>query len=129
MAHFAELDDSNIVKQVIVVSDDNEADGENWCKNLLGGNWKQTSYNGNIRKNYAGIGFTYDETKDAFIPPQPYPSWSLNSVYDWEPPIPEPNDDCYYWDEDAYQNADTTGWCLPNFQPVNGEEGGEELIE
>ena len=71
----------------------------------------------------------YQQNKDIFYDAQPYPSWSLNSVYDWEPPIPEPDDDLYYWDEDAYQNDDTTGWCLPNFQPVNGEEGGEELIE
>ena len=103
MAHFAELDDSNIVKQVIVVSDDNEADGENWCKNFLGGNWKQTSYNGNIRKNFASIGFTYDASKDAFIPPQPYPSWVLDeSTCQWKPPVGYPTDGkTYGWVESA----------------------------
>lgn len=101
MAHFAELDDNNIVLRVIVVSDDNEADGENWCKNLLGGNWKQTSYNNNIRKNYAAIGFTYDESRDAFIPPQSYPSWILDeSTCLWKAPIDYPSDDkVYKWEE------------------------------
>ena len=101
MAHFAELDSNKTVLRVIVVSDDNEADGENWCKNLLGGNWKQTSYNNNIRKNYAGIGFTYNESKDAFIPPQPYPSWILvENTCQWKPPVDYPNDDkLYSWDE------------------------------
>lgn len=101
MAHFAELDDNNIVLRVIVVSDDNEADGENWCKNLLGGNWKQTSYNNNIRKNYAAIGFTYDESRDAFIPPQPYPSWILDeTTCQWKAPVDHPSDGkVYKWEE------------------------------
>tara|TARA_Y100000994_G_scaffold74921_1_gene61699 strand:- start:125 stop:457 length:333 start_codon:yes stop_codon:yes gene_type:complete len=101
MAHFAELDSNKTVLRVIVVSDANEADGEHWCKNLFGGNWKQTSYNNNIRKNYAGIGFTYDESKDAFIPPQPYPSWILvEDTCQWKPPVDYPNDDKLYdWDE------------------------------
>ena len=115
MAHFAELDTDNIVLRVIVVSDDNEADGENWCKNLLGGNWKQTSYNNNIRKNYAGIGFTYDASRDAFIPPQPFPSWTLiDDTCQWKPPIdyPTPDDSLtlYDWDESAYQADNSTGW-------------------
>ena len=118
MAHFAELDSNNIVIRVIVVSNDYEADGENWCKNLLGGvAWKQTSYNSNIRKHFAGIGFTYDETKDAFIPPQPYPSWILvEETCQWKPPIDYPSADgytdteSYQWDEDAYQADNTTGW-------------------
>ena len=101
MAHFAELDSNKTVLRVIVVSDVNEADGEHWCKNLFGGNWKQTSYNNNIRKNYAGIGFTYDESKDAFIPPQPYPSWTLvEDTCQWKPPVDYPNDNKLYgWDE------------------------------
>jgi hypothetical protein len=78
MAHFAQLDESNIVTQVIVVHNnelldngvESEAKGAAFCQSLLGGNWIQTSYNGNIRKNYAGIGFTYDQTRDAFIPPK-----------------------------------------------------------
>ena len=68
MAHFAEIDSNNIVQRVIVVPDEHEADGASWCANLLGGTWIQTSYNGNIRKNYAGIGYFYDSGRDAFIP-------------------------------------------------------------
>lgn len=71
MAHFAELDDSNTVLRVIVVPNEVEHDGEDWCHQLLGGRWKQTSYNARIRYNFAGIGFSYDETNDAFIPPRP----------------------------------------------------------
>lgn len=79
MAHFAELDENNIVKQVIVVhnnelldeyGNESESKGTVFCQSLFGGNWVQTSYNGNIRKNYAGIGFTYDQMRDAFIPPK-----------------------------------------------------------
>ncbi|MFZ3043830.1 MAG: hypothetical protein WA058_01845 [Minisyncoccia bacterium] len=80
MAHFAELDEHNIVLRVIVVADEHEADGENWCHNFAGGRWKQTSYNGRIRKNYAGIGYTYDEARDAFIPPQPGSDWILDEA-------------------------------------------------
>ena len=70
--------------------------------NLLGGNWKQTSYNGKHRKHYAGIGYTYDEGRDAFIPPQPYPSWSLDSDCNWQAPVPMPDDGAMYtWDEAA----------------------------
>jgi hypothetical protein len=79
MAHFAEIDETNTVVQVIVVHNnelldngvESEAKGVAFCQSLLGGNWVQTSYNGNIRKNYAGIGFTYDAVRDAFIPPKP----------------------------------------------------------
>jgi len=115
MAHFAELDSNQVVLRVIVVSDDNEADGENWCKNLLGGNWKQTSYNNNIRKNYAGIGFTYDASKDAFVPPQPYPSWTLvEDTCQWKPPVdyptPDESETIYEWNESAYQADNSTGW-------------------
>ncbi len=87
MAHFAQLDESNIVTQVIVVHNnelldngvESEAKGVAFCQSLLGGNWVQTSYNGNIRKNYAGVGFTYDQTRDAFIPPKPEEgNWVLN---------------------------------------------------
>ena len=110
MAHFAELDNDNVVKRVIVVSNDIESYGEDWCKTVYGGDWKQTSYNNNIRKNYAGIGYTYDAAKDAFIPPQPFPSWTLNkTTYLWEPPITDPGGDTY-WDEDAYQSDNTKGW-------------------
>jgi len=118
MAHFAQLE-NNIVKQVIVVSNqdildengqESEEKGIAFCSNLLGGTWKQTSYNGKIRKNYAGIGYTYDEVRDAFIPPKPYNSWLLNeSTCQWESPIPYPNDNKFYvWDEE------TTSWVEIN---------------
>ena len=111
MAHFAEIDGNNIVLRVIVVGDDDckdgsgnesEAVGAAFCNRLLGGVWKQTSYNARIRKNYAGMGFTYDEALDAFIPPQPFPSWKLNeTVANWEPPVPYPTDDkLYMWSEE-----------------------------
>lgn len=88
MAHFAELDESNVVKQVIVVhnnelldenGNESEIKGITFCQSLFGGNWVQTSYNGTIRKNFAGIGFTYDPVRDAFIPPMPEEGhWALN---------------------------------------------------
>jgi hypothetical protein len=98
MAHFAELDNNNIVLRVCVVSDKYEADGEAWCANFWGGTWKQTSYNSNIRKRFAGIGCTYDQDKDAFIRPQPYPSWTLDANTDWQAPSPKPEGD-WMWDE------------------------------
>ena len=103
MAHFAELNASNIVLRVIVVADEHEADGENWCNNLLGGTWKQTSYNETIRKNYAGAGYTYDLAKDAFIPHQPFNSWSLNNTTcKWEAPTAYPSDGkSYIWNESS----------------------------
>ena len=102
MAHFAELDSNNIVLRVIVVADEHEDDGENWCNNFAGGTWKQTSYNNNIRKQYAGIGMIYNATKDKFILPQPYASWALDSNDDWQAPTARPDDDkIYSWDEDS----------------------------
>ena len=110
MAHFAELNENNIVLRVVVVDDDYEADGENWCNNFFGGTWKQTSYNETIRKNYAGIGFIYDETRDAFIPISPFNSWVLNEdTCKWESPIPYPDDDKNYtWNEDIINWASVT---------------------
>lgn len=114
MAHFAQLDENNVVTQVIVVHNnelmengqESETKGIAFCQSLFGGNWKQTSYNGTIRKNYAGIGYTYDPVRDAFIPPKPFDSWSLNEItFLWEPPVPMPSDNNrYYWDET------TTSW-------------------
>ena len=115
MAHFAQLDSNNVVTNVIVVDNSDIVDGNGnesedigvqFCVNLLGGTWKQTSYNGNIRKNYAAIGYTYDSTKDAFIPPKPFNSWTLNeTTCIWEAPTSYPDDgNIYYWDED------TTSW-------------------
>lgn len=110
MAHFAQLDENNVVTQVIVVhnndcldanGNESEAVGAAFCQSLLGGNWKQTSYNGNIRKNYAGIGYTYNETRDAFVAPQPFPSWVLNEDAKWEAPVPMPTDNKrYLWNEE-----------------------------
>ena len=109
MSHFAELDEQNIVTRVIVVANEellengveSEAKGIAFCQSLLGGNWKQTSYNGSIRKNFAGIGSTYDPQRDAFIHPQPYPSWTLNEeTCRWDSPVAYPTDEkIYRWDE------------------------------
>jgi hypothetical protein len=112
MAHFARLDENNTVISVIVVdnkdvidADGNEVEaiGIAFCENLLGGTWKQTSYHGHIRKNYAGIGYTYDEQLDAFVPPKPWPSWVLDqSTALWTAPVPRPSDGGdYQWDEDS----------------------------
>lgn len=108
MAHFAQLNENNIVLQVIVVSNDDaptEAAGIIFCQSLLGADtrWVQTSYNGNFRVRYAGIGCTYNVALDAFIAPQPYPSWTLNTTTcDWEPPVPYPDDGKpYVWDEET----------------------------
>ena len=105
MAHFAELDSNNVVLRVIVISnDDVDANGgdqsstaEDFVEALVpassgGASWKQTSYNNNFRKQYAGIGFTYDVSKNMFIGVKPYTSWTLNSSGDWEAPVTYPND-------------------------------------
>ena len=110
MAHFAEIDEYNSVQRVIVVhnnelldenGEEKEALGVAFCKSLLGGTWLQTSYNKNMRKNFAGIGFTYDIVRDAFIPPKPYDSWVLDEATClWEAPVAYPSDENYYeWDE------------------------------
>ena len=143
MAHFAKLDANNIVEQVIVVSNDDtttdagvESDsiGVAFCQKLTGTdtNWKQTSYNGNMRGNYAGIGFTYMTgvrtlgvgSTDIFIDPQPYPSWSIGiNTAQWYPPTP-PGDapaltnaertagKIYSWNESNYQSNPSTAWVL-----------------
>ena len=101
MSHFAEIDDNGLVKRVIVAEQDFIDSG------VVGdaANWIQTSYNNNIRKQFAGIGFTYDTAKDKFIAPQPYASWALDADDDWQAPVAMPDDDKRYtWDED------TTNW-------------------
>jgi len=100
MAHFAKIE-NNIVVEVLVVHNDLEHRGADFLANDLGlgGTWVQTSYNGKIRKQYAGKGFIYDEVNDLFIAPQPYPSWSLDNNFDWQPPTPRPVDGRWYWDE------------------------------
>ena len=133
MAHFAQLDENNVVTQVIVVSNDDCSDsngtevesiGVAFCQKLMGAgtNWKQTSYNDNMRVRYAGIGYSYNASLDAFVPPQPYASWTLdNGTADWVSPLgaaPTLTDDqiaansYYSWDESAYQADNTTGWIL-----------------
>ena len=106
MAHFAKLGIGNIVERVEVVSNDiatTEQAGVDFLNNLYKSRdvWKQTSYNATIRKNFAGIGFKYDQTRDAFISPKPYPSWILNeNTCQWESPVVKPNDgQDYIWNE------------------------------
>ena len=114
MAHFCKLDENNIVTQVVVVDNKDTSDasgvekehiGAAHLEKILGGTWKQTSYNGNIRKNYAGIGYTYRADIDAFVPPKPFASWLLNANAQWEAPVAMPTDGkMYSWDEE------TTSW-------------------
>lgn len=115
MAHFAEIDQNNVVLRVIVIDNKDTSDasgvekeyiGAAFCEKLFGGTWKQTSYNGNFRKNYAGIGYTYNSEIDAFVTPKPYASWVLNAeTVKWEAPVAMPNDGKnYIWDEN------TTSW-------------------
>ena len=144
MAHFAEIkqetdefDSSKqnwVVQRVVVVGNDistaagllgesdMHVDGETWCVNFFkGGTWKQTSYNSNFRKQYAGIGYTYDYSKDKFLAPQPHASWSLDASDDWQAPITYPtilNDGedpsvwsyNIYWNETKYNADNTKGW-------------------
>lgn len=120
MAHFAKLDENNVVVEVNVVNNDDIRDlpfpeseplGISFLTEWSGGHalWKQTSYNSNFRKNYAGIGYTYDPARDAFIPPQPFPSWGLDEdTCLWWAPIPYPQDGALYdWDEPSQ------AWVLP----------------
>lgn len=101
MAHFAELDDNNLVIRVLVTDNNAPNEGLNWLVENLGGTWVQTSYNASFRKNFAGIGYAYDSVLDAFIPPKPYYSWILNEeTAQWEAPMPYPSDGLIYsWDE------------------------------
>jgi len=134
MAHFAQLDENNVVTRVIVVDNKDITDphtgqedeilGIAFCKKLLGGNWKQTSYTRKIRKNYAAVGYSFNSDLDAFVAPQPYPSWTLdNETAGWVSPLgaaPALTESelaahkLYAWDEDAYQADNTTGWVLVN---------------
>lgn len=111
MAHFAEIDENNVVLRVVVVDDranenlnheEDESFGRAWCEGFFGGGaWLQTSYNANLRKNFAGVGYTYDSERDAFIAPKPYPSWALNEeTCQWEAPAPMPEEGGpYVWNE------------------------------
>ena len=103
MAHYAFLDDNNVVTEVITGIDETELieglDTETWYGNFRGQICKRTSYNGNIRKQYAGIGYTYDAVNDVFIRPQPYPSWALDDDFNWQAPTPRPEGMGWYWNE------------------------------
>jgi len=104
MAHYAFLDDNNVVTEVIVGKDETELidalTPEEWYGNFRGQTCVRTSYNNNIRKQYAGVGYTYNETADVFIAPKPFASWSLDANYDWQAPIERPADGKdYLWDE------------------------------
>ena len=127
MAHFAELDNNNVVLRVVVVGNDcvpsdEHIDGETWCINFFkGGTWKQTSYNNNFRKQYAGINYTYDAAKNKFISPQPYTSWALDANDDWQAPVTYPTDTgteespkIISWDEENLKWTATD-----NSDPVN----------
>lgn len=121
MAHFAELDSNNVVLRVVVIDNKDTADasgiekehiGTAFCERLFGGIWKQTSYNGNIRKNFAGIGYSYlPAPTDGFAPPRPYPSWNLDpDVCQWVAPVPMPTDDQRYsWNEETQSWEVTDG--------------------
>jgi hypothetical protein len=153
MAHFAKLDSNNIVENVIVISNEvledsegNEVEqlGIDFCKSLYGENtnWVQTSYNSNIRKQYAEIGFEYDSTNDVFIVPQPFASWTLDLNYDWQPPTPYPSDNkTYSWNEETLSwdlftpdspfpswvwNETLWIWEAPTPMPTNGGIWNEE---
>jgi hypothetical protein len=103
MAHFAEIDNNGTVLRVLVVGNDQEHRGQDFLANDLGlgGTWVQTSYNNNIRKQFAGVGFKYDADADVFIAPQPYDSWTLDDNYDWQAPLAKPDDEnMYNWNEE-----------------------------
>jgi hypothetical protein len=104
MAHYAFIDENNLVVTVLTGVDENELieglDPETWYANKKGLLCKRTSYNGNIRKQYAGIGYTYDAVNDLFIAPKPFASWSLGENFDWQAPKPRPEGLDWYWDED-----------------------------
>ena len=104
MAHFAEILDG-LVQRVIVVHDNEEVNGSQFCHDLLGGDWIQCSYNNRIRKQFPSQGFTYDAVADVFVAPQPYPSWTLDSNHDWQAPTPMPvvGDNKYSWNEDELE--------------------------
>lgn len=109
MAHFAQLNEDNVVIAVTVVNnrecldangEESEQVGIDYCMNLFGGRWIQTSFNGTFRKRFASIGYYYDLVRDAFIPPRPFLSWTFNEEsYQWEPPIPQPSEFLPHWDE------------------------------
>jgi hypothetical protein len=111
MAHWAEVDENNIVLRVLVGNDDDPNEGYDWLVENLGGTWIKTSYNNRIRMNYAGMGYTYDPVEDWFVAPQPYPSWILTRAAQWVAPVKYPTDGLVYqWNEDI------TDWEAVNYE-------------
>ena len=117
MAHFAQIHNNTVINVIVVdnqvllndASAEQESLGIQFCQELLGGTWVQTSYNNNFRKQYAGIGYTYDTSADVFVSPAPYNSWSLDSNHDWQPPTPVPDDDkTYEWSEETLSWTEIT---------------------
>ena len=163
MAHFAKVDENNLVTEVIVIDNavvdpegkgnDNETLGQTYIADVLGleGNWQQCSYNNNIRGNYAGIGFTWDEENDEFIPPKPYASWTYSFTdHQWKAPLAHPLADIsedstdqpeeitskpddevweYVWNEDAYQADNTKGWEFKLIWASEDNDSGIDLSE
>lgn len=163
MAHFAKVDDNNLVTEVIVIDNsivdpedtgtDNESLGQTFITETLGlaGNWQQCSYNNNIRGNFAGIGFTWDESNDEFIPPKPFASWTYNFTdHEWQAPLAYPLADIsedeteqpeiitskpdnevwtYKWNEEAYQADNTTGWDFVLVWASEDNSSGVDLSE
>jgi hypothetical protein len=133
MAHFAKIDSNNTVIDMTVIDNNelkgldfpaSEPVGQKFIASIgLPGNWLQTSYNGNFRKKYAGLGYTYDKKLDAFIPPKPFNSWILDSACNWQPPVPHPTNlnKLYTWNETS-KNWDEAGDFIrpaaPNTQPL-----------
>ena len=111
MAHWAEIDENKIVIRVLVGDNDDPAgdEGYSWLVNNLGGTWVETSYNATIRKNFAGVGFSYDLELDAFIRPKPFDSWTLNAECDWEAPTPRPDVGNHNWNESTLSWVEITG--------------------
>lgn len=116
MAHFVRIDENNLVVCGVVVDNnellvdgvESEARGSEFCHNLFGGLWVQTSYNNNFRKQYAGVGYTYNKEADVFVSPKPYGSWLLDENHDWQPPVARPESQEYWiW------NEDTLSWVQP----------------
>jgi len=116
MAHFAEINENNIVVRILTVPNEQEHRGQEYlAEDLgLGGRWIQTSYNSNIRNVYAGVGYIYNEEKDIFLSPKPYPSWIINESGYWEAPIPRPTNSSkvYSWNENL-QQWDENNFIIP----------------
>lgn len=108
MAYYAFINEHNIVTEVISGKDEDTGDWESYYGAQRGQTCLRTSYNGNIRKQFAGVGYTYDPDADVFIAPQPFPSWTLDANYDWQPPTPQPSPQ--YENSVTYWNEESSTW-------------------